>query len=228
MTSTSEFILSWQRVRFKQLFKGRIQVQGKLFLLLLLFLIHLLLLFFDDHNRYLFHGLLHIGTPLTSSKDPLRICKSSNGTFSEGQFQYAVVLDCGSTGSRAHIYRFRICGEVLDLDGEFFHEVKPGLSAFKDAPKQSLKTLKPLLEAAKKRVPMELHACTPIVLRATAGLRLLPESVVQEILSAAKAWLAEHGFPLGEYHLEHRQFDSSNAVSVMEGSDEGRMMVYDL
>lgn len=222
MTSADNLIFFWQRVRFNKFFRRAVQTQGKLFLLLFLFALHLLLLFFDDHSRYLFHGLLSIGTPLTSSKDPLRVCQSPSGSSSVTQFQYAVVLDCGSTGSRAHIYRFRICGEVLDLDGEFFHEVKPGLSAFRDAPRQSLKTLKPLLNAAKQRVPIELHACTPIVLRATAGLRLLPEKTVQEILSAAKTWLAEHGFPLGEYHLEHRQFDPSNAVSVMEGSDEGK------
>ena len=100
--------------------------------------------------------------------------------------------------------------EVLDLDGEFFHEVKPGLSAFKDAPKQSLKTLKPLLDAAKKRVPMELHACTPIVLRATAGLRLLPESVVQEILSTAR-----HGWRSMDFPLESTTWNIVNLILPM-------------
>lgn len=91
--------------------------------------------------------------------------------------RYAVVLDAGSTGSRVHTYRFRNGeGGGLELVDDDFHQLKPGLSSFKDDPDKGAASLAPLLDAAKERVPASAHASTPIELRATAGLRLLPEA----------------------------------------------------
>lgn len=47
---------------------------------------------------------------------------------------------------------------------------------------QSAQGIKELLEVAKKEVPMELWKFTPLVLKATAGLRLLPGEKAQKLL----------------------------------------------
>lgn len=47
---------------------------------------------------------------------------------------------------------------------------------------QSGQGIKELLEVAKKEVPMELWKFTPLVLKATAGLRLLPGEKAQKLL----------------------------------------------
>lgn len=211
---------------------SRTSLPLRLLALSLLFVLQLVLLFRDDHSVYLMNGMLHIGIPLisssslaskTSSTRAGSACHAPDASSpSTYRSRFGIVFDAGSTGSRIHVYEFEFCGDRMEsLVGEYFREVKPGLSAFDVHPRHALKTLKPLLDAAKQTVPADLHACTPIVLRATAGLRLLPEDKVDAILGIVRSWLAEHGFPLGEYHVEHRRFDPSTAVSVMEGSDEG-------
>lgn len=47
---------------------------------------------------------------------------------------------------------------------------------------QSGQGIKELLEVAKEEVPMELWKFTPLVLKATAGLRLLPGEKAQKLL----------------------------------------------
>ncbi|XP_044127539.1 ectonucleoside triphosphate diphosphohydrolase 5 isoform X2 [Bufo gargarizans] len=49
---------------------------------------------------------------------------------------YGIVFDAGSTGTRIHIYKFHQsdAGSPLELDGEIFESVKPGLSAFAGEP----------------------------------------------------------------------------------------------
>lgn len=209
---------------------SRTSLPVRLVALSLLFMLQLVLLFHDDHNVYLMNGMLHIGIPLISSSGSTKGSSRSGSACyppnsrqpSTYRSRFGIVFDAGSTGSRIHIYEFEFCGDRMEsLVGEYFREVKPGLSAFGVHPRHAVKTLRPLLDAAKRVVPGDLHSCTPIVLRATAGLRLLPEDKVITILGVVRSWLAEHGFPLGEYHVEHRRFDSSKAVSVMEGSDEG-------
>lgn len=68
------------------------------------------------------------------------------------------------------------------LEGEIFDSVKPGLSAFVDQPKQGAETVQELLEVAKDSIPRSHWKRTPVVLKATAGLRLLPEQKAQTLL----------------------------------------------
>ena len=60
-------------------------------------------------------------------------------------------------------------------------------------------------------MPQAQQACTPVAVKATAGLRLLGESRAAEILGAVRALLkAEYPFPV-----------DSDSVAVMDGADEG-------
>ena len=131
--------------------------------------------------------------------------------------RHAIVLDAGSTGSRIHIYEFQFCSDrLLVLSDEVFEEVKPGLSHYHGNPVEAARSLQPLLETALERVPSFLHKCTPLTLRATAGLRLLPERTVQEILSNVQQWLHTHPFVIGDGQKDL----IDQHVGVMDGSEE--------
>jgi Golgi nucleoside diphosphatase len=53
-----------------------------------------------------------------------------------------------------------------------------GLSSYADEPKVAADSIIQLLEAAKERIPEKFWSTTPLVLKATAGLRLLPAEKV--------------------------------------------------
>lgn len=127
--------------------------------------------------------------------------------------RHAIVLDAGSTGSRIHVYEFQYCGEkLIRVADEVFQEVKPGLSNFGEKPLHASDSLIPLIETAARRIPEFLRKCTPLVLKATAGLRLLSLEKVDSILSNIRSWLRNHSFALGY---------KEDSVSVMEGTEEG-------
>lgn len=150
--------------------------------------------------------------------------------------RHAIVFDAGSTGSRVHVYEFQYCGPHLRvLIDELFAEVKPGLSHWgaEGNPQGAAQSLQPLLAQAMKRVPVHLHESTPLVVRATAGLRLLPETAVKGILTHVRSKLRTTGaFVLGGIGgrgegnisvstLAHVNVNEEEAVSVMDGAEEG-------
>ncbi|RCN31908.1 hypothetical protein ANCCAN_22292 [Ancylostoma caninum] len=106
---------------------------------------------------------------------------------------FAIVFDAGSTGTRLHLYRYvhntNTNGIPFKVEQEIFQEVKPGLSSFNDDPSQAAKSIRPLLAAAQTAVPVFMWEKTPITLRATAGLRLLPGDIADEILDAVSSKL---------------------------------------
>ncbi|KAJ7869005.1 nucleoside phosphatase family-domain-containing protein [Mycena leptocephala] len=99
--------------------------------------------------------------------------------------QYALMLDAGSTGSRIHIYKFNNCGPSPAYEYE-----------------------------ALRVVPNSLHKCTPVAVKATAGLRLLPGAQSADILDAVTSHLrSAYPFALPD--------KAADAVAIMDGSDEG-------
>lgn len=75
---------------------------------------------------------------------------------------------------------------------------------------QSSKGLETLLSEAKKVVPKESRTSTAVVLKATAGLRLLPPDKAEALLSNARRVLKSSGF-----------YTNENSVTILDGSDEG-------
>ncbi|KZT23410.1 nucleoside phosphatase GDA1/CD39 [Neolentinus lepideus HHB14362 ss-1] len=126
--------------------------------------------------------------------------------------QYALMIDAGSTGSRIHIYKFNNCGPSASYEYEVFKMTQPGLSSFAKSPSDAARSLDVLLDEAVKTVPEGLRKCTPVAVKATAGLRLLGATESQAILDAVKTRLTEaYPFPLfGE-----------EPVVIMDGKDEG-------
>uniref|UniRef100_U3J2X6 nucleoside diphosphate phosphatase n=1 Tax=Anas platyrhynchos platyrhynchos TaxID=8840 RepID=U3J2X6_ANAPP len=126
---------------------------------------------------------------------------------------YGIMFDAGSTGTRIHIFKFtQQPKETPKLTHETFKALKPGLSAYADDVEKSGQGIKELLEVAKKEVPMELWKFTPLVLKATAGLRLLPGEKAQKLLDKVKEIFQASPF-----------FVRDNCVSIMNGTDEGSL-----
>ncbi|CAM4541150.1 unnamed protein product [Lepidochelys olivacea] len=124
---------------------------------------------------------------------------------------YGIMFDAGSTGTRIHIFKFtQKSKETPKLTHETFKALKPGLSAYADDVDKSAQGIQELLEVAKDEVPMELWKFTPLVLKATAGLRLLPGDKAQKLLDKVKEIFQASPF-----------FVRDDCVSIMNGTDEG-------
>lgn len=67
-----------------------------------------------------------------------------------------------------------------------------------------------LLEKAKEFVPKELWSKTPLVLKATAGLRLLLPAEAENLLNEVRDVFLRSGFSVKD-----------DAVEIMDGIDEG-------
>ncbi|XP_053315515.1 ectonucleoside triphosphate diphosphohydrolase 6 isoform X1 [Spea bombifrons] len=124
---------------------------------------------------------------------------------------YGIMFDAGSTGTRIHIYKFtRGSTDIPQLEHETFKALKPGLSAYADEPDKSAAGINELLDIAKKEIPEFLHRSTPLVLKATAGLRLLPGEKAQKLLDKVTEVFQASPFLIGK-----------DSVSIMNGTDEG-------
>jgi apyrase len=105
-----------------------------------------------------------------------------------------VIIDGGSTGSRAHVFATGPDGRP-DLARSAVMRVSPGLSSFAADTASAGESLRPLLEFAREKVGGEGGAAaTEVRLMATAGLRLLEESVQGAILASCRDVLRASGF----------------------------------
>ncbi|XP_067621269.1 nucleoside diphosphate phosphatase ENTPD5 isoform X2 [Eurosta solidaginis] len=153
--------------------------------------------------------LLFFGVYMDSTS-PFLVRLASKLGYTRNQF--AVIIDAGSTGSRVLAYKFdrSFIDNKLVLSEELFKERKPGLSSFAENPAQGAHSIKLLLDDAKAFIPKEKWASTPLVLKATAGLRLLPQHKADNILNSVREL-----FGKSEFSVE------PDAVEIMDGTDEG-------
>lgn len=102
-----------------------------------------------------------------------------------------MIVDCGSSGSRAHIFRWKSTEEPkqielvknqLDGDSVSFH-ITPGLSTLKDDPDRASDYMEPVMKYISESIPQDKHLDTPVYFMATAGMRLLDDSVRKRIMS---------------------------------------------
>ncbi|XP_048258803.1 ectonucleoside triphosphate diphosphohydrolase 5-like isoform X1 [Haliotis rufescens] len=131
--------------------------------------------------------------------------------FNSTRNVYAVIFDAGSTGSRMHVYHFRKNQDWnVELVHETFQQVKPGLSNYSADPQKGAESLHNMLTSAIGEVPVKLHSETPIVLKATAGLRLLPHGAAENLLNEVSVLFRKTMF-----HQVER------GVEILGGSEEG-------
>lgn len=132
------------------------------------------------------------------------------------QDKYALVIDAGSSGTRMHVYTLSYAGRyVHSLKDEVFFEVPIGLSSFADDVSSMEEVVfAPMLKRALESVPGHLFYVTPVCVKATAGLRLLPIEKSEMILEKVREILSKWPFPPEKKDLQ-------KAVSVISGKDEG-------
>jgi guanosine-diphosphatase len=129
------------------------------------------------------------------------------------------MIDAGSTGSRIHVYKFNNCGPTPELEDEAFRmtDKRPegsGLSSYKTDAEGAAMSLDMLMDVAMQTVPDEYKPCSPVAVKATAGLRLLGEEMSAKILEAVRTRL-ETAYPFPVVSRE------KNGVEIMKGEDEG-------
>ncbi|XP_021777011.2 ectonucleoside triphosphate diphosphohydrolase 6 isoform X3 [Papio anubis] len=139
---------------------------------------------------------------------------SPQGTAADGhEVFYGIMFDAGSTGTRVHVFQFaRPPRETPTLTHETFKALKPGLSAYADDVEKSAQGIQELLDVAKQDIPFDFWKATPLVLKATAGLRLLPGEKAQKLLQKVKEVFKASPFLVGD-----------DCVSIMNGTDEGSL-----
>ncbi|KAJ6789704.1 hypothetical protein PWT90_00568 [Aphanocladium album] len=153
------------------------------------------------------------------SSDPAYTTKKCSKSHSKDKpiVQYVLMIDAGSTGSRIHVYKFNNCGPMPELESEEFKMTEKevgGLSKYEDDPVAAAKTLDPLMKVGMEHVPEKLKGCTPVAVKATAGLRRIGTEKAGAILKQVRTHLeTEYPFPVVS--------DEKNGVAIMDGSDEG-------
>ncbi|KAI4862130.1 guanosine-diphosphatase [Hypoxylon rubiginosum] len=165
----------------------------------------------------IYQGVSHNGgqVPSDSSYGTERCTKSVSKD--KPIVQYVLMIDAGSTGSRIHVYKFNNCGPTPELEKEEFKMTEKsvgGLSKYKDDPLAAAKTLDDLMEVAMKTVPDKLKGCSPVAVKATAGLRMIGSEASDRILETVRSHL-EKDYPFPVVSKEE------NGVAIMDGSDEG-------
>lgn len=137
--------------------------------------------------------------------------------------KFAVVIDCGSSGTRAHIYSWSTSAtgaNEQDLSSVTHHTdrrtgkkliklIQPGLSSVSDEPDRAGDYLKPIMDFVALSIPHDRHSNTPIYIMATGGMRLLRKDVQDKILNVLSGSIRR------DYEFE--KIDAR----VISGADEG-------
>lgn len=120
---------------------------------------------------------------LLSSKNI--ILSSSETVLDSVDDRYIVVIDAGSTGSRAFVVKFsKDTKNIKNVKISKGKKVEPGLSSFEDNLSGVTDYLLPVFIDAKNYIPEANHKNTSVYIKGTAGMRLLPQSSQQSIWEA--------------------------------------------
>eukprot|EP00929_Paragymnodinium_shiwhaense_P013150 TRINITY_DN121016_c0_g1_i1.p1 TRINITY_DN121016_c0_g1~~TRINITY_DN121016_c0_g1_i1.p1 ORF type:complete len:828 (-),score=103.60 TRINITY_DN121016_c0_g1_i1:7-2490(-) len=131
-----------------------------------------------------------------------------------GPSTYSVVIDAGSTGTRLHVFRFDAwTSRLLDVDtrAQAYITNDIPLASVVGDPDGVQKCLAPLIDAGLEAIPLAQRALTPLALRGTAALRVLPPTDADHIMSDVRAVLKTYPFKAG-------------STSVMDGQTEARYL----
>ena len=144
------------------------------------------------------------------------------------KWQYGVVADAGSSGTRIHVYRWlksaRARQEADDhelkslpavkTNKKWTKKIKPGMSTFGDKPDLvGPNHLKELFDHVLDIIPEDAVENTPLFLLATAGIRLLPDLQRKELLRQVCSYAQRHtSFLLPDCDLH---------IQVIPGETEG-------
>lgn len=158
----------------------------------------------------------------------------SRTPFDSFDVSHTVVLDAGSTGTRVYVYNFTRGATYLSelkLVEVGHRRVNPALATFVGNKPGLRQQLDRLLDYAKGIVPVNLWSTTSVALKATAGLRSLPDTEQTWLMSAVREVLQTSGFRFNSAHTavisgeEESLFDFLAIVSAF-GTLYGKNITY--
>ena len=137
---------------------------------------------------------LATGARLLGTRLFLFVCAVFVLAFAERNVHYTLVIDAGSTGSRAYIFVYEDddvleTRSVRSIQGK---KAVPGLSSFSSHPQGVTDYFEPLFLHAVDIIPPEYHNETLVYIKGTAGMRLLKEEEQDAIWDSLVQGLAEH------------------------------------
>ena len=119
-----------------------------------------------------------------------------------------IVIDAGSSGTRLRVFTWvesahKHGGLPRIRENPTAHvppfsaclRQRPGLSAFARNPELAGKQMASLINCAIALVPLHARAATPLYVRATAGLRLLPAGQAEAVLDSVRGMLTSDACP---------------------------------
>ncbi|CAK61270.1 unnamed protein product (macronuclear) [Paramecium tetraurelia] len=148
----------------------------------------------------------------------------SNGGTTGGQSEpveqqtcKGVIFDAGSSGTRVFVYTwpcrlFHYANPEIEITQQAPSvKVNPGISQFGDNIAGIKDYLQPLLDFANEHVEEEIRHRTPILLGATAGMRILDWGQQYDVMEEVRRILRESGY----------LFENSDWARIISGKDEG-------
>ena len=116
--------------------------------------------------------------------------------------RWGIVVDCGSTGSRVHIYSWSAFTPIREFtpptpEDEALLHATPGISTFANRPHDAAAYFAPLLVQAARWVPPAAAAATLVRALATAGMRLLSEEEQAPIWTSITEAISSSSFAVG-------------------------------
>lgn len=167
-------------------------------------------------------AVILLGYIFIYSEPGFQIPVSADSNSETDSLNYAVVIDAGSSGSRAYLYVWpEHSGDpksllkidpLLNRNGEpIVKSISPGLSSLGDKPSGAGDYIANLLDFASEAIPEERHTATHLFILATAGMRLLSQEKQNSILTNLRQSIREnYRFLFPEKNLE-----------VISGTEEG-------
>eukprot|EP00919_Chromeraceae_sp_WS-2016_P075042 GHVR01177544.1.p1 GENE.GHVR01177544.1~~GHVR01177544.1.p1 ORF type:complete len:541 (+),score=41.16 GHVR01177544.1:24-1646(+) len=160
-------------------------------------------------------------TMLYRQSPVILICFLASITFfysnAEEELLQAIVLDAGSTGTRAHVFNYRWIQQLCLGQGapflslpEMNEKITPGVSKLRSLDMNLGEYLHPIRKFINLRVLEPRRKYTPLYFRGTAGMRSLNESIRGSMLDEVRIELSTWGYL---FELEW--------ASVLDGKEEG-------
>ncbi|KAL4459354.1 hypothetical protein ABPG74_017967 [Tetrahymena malaccensis] len=136
----------------------------------------------------------------------------------EAQTCYGVVLDAGSSGTKAQIYQWPCLRSSsvphFNLNATQSKKFKEPLAHFQGQTHKLKVYFDEIFSFINEKVPSIMRQQTPIILGATAGMRFLSQQNQIEIIDASKTLLSQYGY----YFPQSKQ---NEWCTILSGQQEG-------
>lgn len=117
-------------------------------------------------------------------------------------------MDAGSTGSRSFLFKIFSESGKKNINSTKIMEITPGLSEFYDRPELAVDYLIPVFQKAAELIPIDHHLKTAIYVQGTAGMRLLPDEVQEQLWDTLVDRLKTH--PSNPFPIDRSKFGTIN------------------